>query len=290
MPKYNHLIAANITLPQQSKALKSWIENCEFEKYESPDYELNHTVGRLRNKLYNFMLPNIDRQVVMKVLHIHERHKWKRQFKSILGYNLRGTDKVTFRCCEKAYSHNLATPEPLAYWEKSYNSIHSRNYFLYQYIDISSPWLDIYKKLREAGDVDSHQKSDLIKQKIINALKSLHRQGIRHGDLMSHNILMPIQDTNKLSNAKVYFVDYDNASFTKIKYPTFIRRFFDIKDLWKLGIGDNSCYDILKLYLGGDYHRWWNIALIFWRWRGFEEVKMSFPDKLKRLKHRLFGL
>ena len=289
MPKYNHLIAANITSLQQSKALKSWIEKREFEKYESPEYELHHEKGRPRNKLYKFTLTDINRQVVMKVMYINRRYKWKRNFKLILRHYLLGIDKKTFRCCEKAYSHSLATPEPLAYWKKSDSPIHFRSYFLYQYVDASFPWFNTYEELRKAGDADSNQKSDLIIQKIINALKSLHQQGIRHGDVTRHNILVSMQDTDKLSNAKVYFVDYDNASFTKIKHPTFIRRFFDIKDLWKMRIDDTSPYDMLKLYLGGDYHTWWNIVLIFWRWRGLKKIKMSFPDKLKRLKHRLFG-
>ena len=239
------------------------------------------------NKLYKFMLTEINREVVMKVVYIN-CDEWKYRFKLILRHYLRASNRKAFCCCEKAYSHNLATPEPLAYWKKNDSVTRFRTYFLYQYVK-SFPWLSVYEELRKAGDVDSNQKSDLIIQKIINALASLHRQGVRHGDVIPYNILMSMQGTDKLSNAKVYFVDYDNASLTKIKYPTFIRRFFDIKDLWKMRIDDNSPYDMLKLYLRSDYHPWWNIALIFWRWRR-KEANMSFPDKLRRLKHRLLRL
>ena len=239
------------------------------------------------NKLYKFMLTEINREVVMKVAYIN-RNEWKYRFKLILRHYLRASNRKAFCCCEKAYSHNLGAPEPVAYWKKNDSVTRFKTYFLYQHVK-SFPWLNTYEELRKAGDEDSNQKSDLIIQKIINALASLHRQGIRHGDVIPYNILMSMQGTDKLSNAKVYFVDYDNASLTKIKYPTFIRRFFDIKDLWKMRIDDNSPYDMLKLYLGSDYHPWWNIALIFWRWR-LKEVNMSFPDKLRRLKQRMLRL
>ncbi len=290
MPKYNHLIAANIASPQQSKALRSWIENCKFEKYESTEYELNYEIGRPKNKLYKFMLSDIDRQVVMKVVHINRHYEWKSRFTLLLKYHLRGTDRMVFRCCEKAYSRNLAVPEPLAYWKKSDSPTKFKSYFLYQHINVDFPWLNTYRKLRKVGNVDSNQKSDLITQKITDALKSFHRQGIRHGDVIPHNILMSVQDTDKLADAKIYFIDYDNASFTKIKYPNFIRRFFDLKDLWKMNIDDTSPYDVLKIYLGSDYHPWWNIVLIFWRWKKYKHLKMSFPDKLRKLKQRLLRL
>ena len=227
------------------------------------------------------MLADINRQVVMKVMHVNECNEWKHKFRLILRYYLRGIDKKAFRCCGKAYSYNLATPEPLAYWKNSNSLVHFRSYFLYQYIDVSFLWQKTYKELRKAGDVDSNQKSDLIIQKNINALKSLHRQGIRHGDLASRNILMSIQGTDKLSNAKVYFVDYDDASLTKIKYPTFIRRFFDIKDLQSMRTFDTSPYEILKIYLGDSYHPWWNIVLAFWQQRKLKKIS---PSELKRLK------
>ena len=289
MPKCNHLIAANITSLQQSKALTRWIENLEFEQYESAEYVLQHEQSRPMNRLYKFMLTDINREVIMKVVYINRDNKWKKQLKSILRHYLRASNRKAFCCCERAYAHNLATPEPLAYWKKNESLTRFRTYFLYQYVE-SFSWPNTYRELKKIGDAEANQKSDLIIQKIINALKSLHRQGIRHGDVMSHNILMSMKDSDKLSNAKVYFVDYDNASFTKIKYPIFIKTFFDIKDLWKMRIDDNSPYDMLRFYLKDDYHPWWNIVLFFWRWRGLKEANISFPDKLKRLKQRLLRL
>ena len=285
---YNHLIAVNITSLQQSKVLKNFVENCEFEKYESIKYELNCKFSRRNNKLYKFMLTDIDRQVIMKVSYINKIYKWNRQFELILKHYLRDANYTAFRCCEKAYSHGLASPEPLAYWKKRDSLLQVKSYFLYQYID---DFLveKIYKKLEKAEGIDAEKKKALIRQKIISALKALHQHGIRHGDIAPYNILMPVGNIDNLSNARVYFIDYDRSSLTKIKYPAFIRRFFDIKDLWKMRIGDTSPYDMLKLYLGSDYHPWWNIVLIFWRWRGLKKIKMSFPNKLKRLKHRLFG-
>ena len=285
MPRYNHLIAANITSLQQSKALRNWIKNREFEKYESTQYALGHKGGRPKNKLYKFLLADINRQVIMKVFYINKRYKWTRQFESILKYYLRDTNHAAFRCCERAYAHNLAAPEPFAYWKKRDSLTRVKSYFLYQYIEADFQVEEIYGQLVEAGGIDSKQKRALIKQKIIDALKSLHRQGIRHGDVVLHNMVMPVENTDNLSSARVYFIDCDKASFTKIKYPAFIRRFFDLRDLRKITIDDVSHHDILKLYLGSDYHAGWNMVLAFWRWGGFNLFQWRNPDTRQIKNH-----
>ena len=285
MPNYGHLIAANITSLQKSKALKNWIENRKFEEYESTDYELNHEFSRPHNNLYKFMFTDIDRQVIMKVSYINKSYKWTRQFELILKHYLRDANHKAFRCCEEAYAHNLASLEPLAYWKKRDSLTQVKSYFLYQYRKASFPWFKTYETLRQAGDIDARQKRALIRQKIINMLKSFHRHGIRHGNLVTHNILMSVQDIDNLLNAKVYFIDYDKASLTKIKYPIFIRRFFDIKDLREMQIGNTSPHDMLGLYLGSNYHFCWDIVLNFWRWGGFNPFQWRNPDASQIRKH-----
>ena len=284
MPKYNHLIAANITSAYQSKALRNWIENREFEKYESTEYELNHKKGRISNKLYKFILTDIDRQVIMKVSYINKSDKWSHKFELILKYYLRDASRKAFCCCEKAYSHSLASPEPLAYWKKRDSLTQVKSYFLYQYID-HFPVERIYEKLAKAGDMDSKKKRALIRQKIISALKSLHRHGIRHGDTEAHNILMSVGNADNLSNARVYFIDYEKSSLTKIKYPAFIRRFFDLRDVSRMKIYNTPHYDMLRIYLGNDYHTWWVWVLNFWRWGGFNPFKWLNSNTRRKRKH-----
>ena len=285
MSRYNHFIAANITPAYQSKVLRNWIENREFERYESTEYEFNHGFGRPYNNLYKFMLADIDRQVIMKVSYINKSYKWTRQFELILKHYLQDANHTAFRCCEEAYANNLAAPKPLAYWKKRDSLTQVKSYFLYQYIKADFTVEKIYKKLAKAGGMDSEKKRALIRQKIISALKALHRHGIRHGDVVTHNILMSVQDIDNLSNAKVYFIDCDKASLTKIKYPICIRRFFDLRDLRKMQIDDTSSCDMLRLYLGSDYHSWWNMVLNFWRWGGFNFFQWRNPNTCQSRKH-----
>ena len=157
MPNYNHLIATNITSLQQSETLKNWIENRQFEKYESIEHELNYKSGRPSNKLYKFRLTDIDRQVIMKVSYINKIYKWNRQFELILKHYLRDANHTAFRCCEKAYSHGLASPEPLAYWKKRGSLLQVKSYFLYQYID-DFPIEKVYEKLEKVGGMDAKKK------------------------------------------------------------------------------------------------------------------------------------
>ncbi len=129
MPRYNHLIAANITSLQQAEALRNWIKNREFEKYESTEYAFSHKGGRPKNKLYKFLLADINRQVIMKVSYINKRYKWTRQLELILKHYLQDANYKAFRGCEKAYCHNLAAPEPFAYWRKRDSLTQVKSYF-----------------------------------------------------------------------------------------------------------------------------------------------------------------
>ncbi len=110
---------------KQSKALRNWIKNREFKKYESTEYLLSYKKGRSTNKLYKFLLADIDCQVIMKVSQIN------RPFELILKHYLRDANHMAFRCCKKAYSHNLAAPEPFAYWRKRDSLTQVKSYFLY---------------------------------------------------------------------------------------------------------------------------------------------------------------
>ena len=60
MSIYNHLVATTIISQQQTEAIEKWIENHKFKDYESPEWKLNHEMGWPRNKLYQFILNDIN--------------------------------------------------------------------------------------------------------------------------------------------------------------------------------------------------------------------------------------
>ena len=284
MSMYNHLVATTIISQKQAKAIEKWIESHKFKNYESSEWRLNYKSGRPSNKLYQFMLNDINCQVMMKVSYINKRYKWTRQLELILKHYLRDANRSAFHCCQEACCHNLAVPKPLAYWQTRDSLTQVKSYFLYQYVEANFPWFKLYIELEKIGDKAAEQKRDLIRRKIINALKSLHQQGIRHGDVVARNILMSVQNPENLSDAKVYFIDYDGSTCAKIKYPAFIKRFFDIKDLRKIRIDDTSPYDMLNIYLNGDYPLW-RAVLTFWRWGGFNFFQWRNPDTCSVRNH-----
>ena len=283
MPQSNYLIATAIISSQQSETLKKWIANHEFEEYESSKYKLNYKFGVQRNELYKFMLPDIKHPVVMKVSHVRESYKWTSRLGLILKHYLWDANLTAFRCCLKAYPHNLAAPKPLAYWQKRDSLTQVKSYFLYQYAEADYTWLKLHKTLGEVKDKDSELKRDLIRRKIINALKYLHKAGIRHGNIVSHNILMSVQSPEHLTDARVCFIDYDRGTCTKIKYPACIKKFFDLRDLREIQIDDILPYDMLKLYLGAGYHPLWRVVLAFWRGGGFNffQWRKSVPSAIR---------
>ncbi len=125
-------------------------------------------------------------------------------------------------------------------------------------------FLEVSEKLRKEDGDKWQQQKDLLKRKIIDAVKCLHDSGIRHGDMVAHNILISIPKTG-LSQAKVCFVDYDRSTLSRLGKTSFLKRFFDLRDLRKLYIADALPYDLLGIYLGGDCHPLWRIVLAFWR-------------------------
>ena len=265
MPQRNYLIARTAISPQQSETLEKWIINHKFEEYESSEYGLDYKVGRRCNNVYKFMLSDINQPVAMKVTPMLERYEWNRRFELILKHYLRDANLKAFRCCLRAYPRNLAAPKPLAYWQKRDSLTEVKSYFLYQYTEASFPWLKLYEALGKVKDEDSELKRDLIRRKIINALKYLHKAGIRHGDIVPHNIIMSVQNSEHLADAKVYFIDYDGGTRTKIKHPAFIKRLFDLKDLQKGKLEETLSYDMLKLYLEDDYHPLWRVVFNFFQ-------------------------
>ena len=261
----SHFIASSNVSPPQLNLLERWIADGCFEQYESPEYILSSSRNRPHNRLYEFILPAVDYRVVMKVTHIHKQYSWTRRLRALFRYyRQRDANYKAFQSCRYAYQQGLAAPKPLAYWRKRESFTQTKSYFLYRYVEDSSSFVEVYEKLKkEDGDKWQHQR-DLLIRKIVDAVKCLHGLGIRHGDMVAHNILISIPNTG-LSQAKVCFIDYDRSTLSGLGKTSFLKRFFDLRDLRKLYIDDASPYDLLGIYLGGDYHPLWRIVLAFWR-------------------------
>ena len=159
--------------------------------------------------------------------------------------------------------NGLVTPKPLAYWRKRKCFTRTKSYFLYRYVEDSMSLLEVSEKLRKEDGDKWKQQRELLKRKIIKVVKCLHDAGIRHGDMVAHNILISIPNTG-LSQAKVCFIDYDRSTLSRLGKTTFLKRFLDLRDLRKLYIADASPYDLLSIYLGNGYHPLWRIVLAFW--------------------------
>ena len=263
----NTLIAASNISPQQLSALKKWIADGCFEQYESAEYILPSTIKRPHNHLYRLTLPMMNYRVVMKVAYIHKQYNCIRRLRALLKHYLqRDANYKSFQCCRHAYRYKLAAPMPIAYWQKRDSFAEVKSYFLYRYVENGMSWLEVSEKLKTMECREKKLYEDLLKRKIIDAVKYLHQAGIRHGDITAHNILICQKDTD-WEKAKVCFIDYDRSSIARLTKPAFLKQCFDLRDLRKIYINDTSPYNLLGLYLGDNYHPWWKVVLAFWRLR-----------------------
>ena len=261
----NLLIASSNVSSSQLNLLEKWIADDCFEQYESPEYILSSSRNRPHNRLYEFTLPAVGYRVVMKVAHIHKQYSWIRRLRALLRYYCqRDTNYKAFRSCRYAYQWGLAAPKPLAYWRRRKSFTQTKSYFLYQYVENSRPFAEVSEKLKKEDGDKWQQQKDLLIRKVVDAVKCLHDSGVRHGDMVAHNILISIPDTG-LSQAKVCFIDHDRSTLSRLRKIIFLKRFFDLRDLRKLYIDNASPYDLLGIYLGDDYHTLWRIVLAFWR-------------------------
>ena len=261
----NYLIAMSSVSLLQSKTLKEWIESNCFKQYETPEYMVSSPRKRPHNRLYSFVLPATDYRVVMKVTHISRHYNRIRRLRALIKHYLRrDANYKAFQCCRYAHQHKLAAPMPLAYWQKRDSFVRVKSYFLYRYVENSTPWPEVSNKLKESEDGESQQHKEVLKKKIIDAVRCLHRAGVRHGDMTAHNILISAHGTD-WAQAKVYFIDYDRSTIVGFTKPAFLKQFFDLRDMRKIYIDDASPYDLLSIYLVDDYHPLWRIALAFWR-------------------------
>lgn len=285
IPKY--IVSAE---PETSAFLSEWIVSGGFIPYERSDHALNHDGGRPRNRLYEFHLPRIRREVVMKVSRIDPRYRLSRKIDLFVTGLYKDYCKVGFLGAKALYAAGLPGAEPLAFWTCRRGIFDKRSYFLYRKLPGQT---SVKKLLQKAGN--EHKDCHLrLAKKLVSIIRRIHAANLRHGDFHAGNVQVHFPSPTEASaapasaaeiqDAAYYVLDYDKVSKVAVTTP-WIKRIGDLKDLSLLTIPAVGDDELLKMYFGASPPPRWSRTFKFWRNGGFSLSKQLGATPKKEGRH-----
>ena len=259
-------------------SINKWIEENKFL-----DFELNSLIiqkkSRKRNKLYCFWLDAISRDVTMKVSETSKDYKFWRRVNVFITSIFKDYNRNSYKNSISLHEAGVDTITPVAYWIYKRSIFKYKSYFLYENIDSELTVTELCNHIKLSNPPNKDDLIDIISNKHIEIIKSIHSANIRHDDPHGGNILTNIKknkieniSVQDIHNAKFTLIDNDRCTKTRLKLKT-LKLFFDIKCLTKFNLTDTPKNILLKKYLGENYNSVWLKVFMFWKSGGFSIKK-----------------
>lgn len=266
-----------------SNSLEEWILNSNFLKKENSTLLLGKK-SRKRNKLYCFFLNEINCTVIMKVSEISKEYKFWRKIDLILTSLVKDYNFNSYNHSIHLYEANVPTIKPLAYWTYKPTLFKKKSYFLYEKVESELSVTELYEIIVRSNIDQKDRLLDIVSDRCINIVQSIHKANIRHDDPHGGNILTDIMKEHienltieDITKSKFTLIDNDRCTSALIKFGL-VKRFFDIKCLTKFNVNQLSEQELLQKYLRDEYNSFWLNVLKFWKSGGFS------------LKNRLYAI
>ncbi len=259
--------------------LADWITSARFREYEREEFRISPGKGRPRNKLYSFRPPPIRQDLVMKVSQISPDYKLSRKIDLFLTGLYKNYSKVSFYGARALYERRLPVAEPMAFWTYRESFLVKRSYFLCRRL----PGVSVKDLLAEPPQKYSVADYRRLAEKLVKVIRDVHDSGLRHGDFKTGNVqvdhprLVSESSANKISNGRVFLLDYDNVSKARIKIP-WVKKIYDLKDLSRLSIPTVSYEELLEIYFDGPASSRSLRTFKFWKKRDFKRNKRPVPS------------
>lgn len=259
--------------------LTDWIVAVRFKEYEREEFRISHGKSRRRNKLYSFRPPPMRQDLVMKVSRISPDYKLSRRIDLFLTGLYKNYSKVSFHGARALHERRLPVAEPLAFWTYKESFLVKRSYFLCRRL----PGVSVSNLLSDPTTKYSAADCRGLAEKLIKMIRGVHAAGLRHGDFKTDNVqidrprLVSESSENPLSDGRVFLLDYDNVSKTRIKLP-WLKKIYDLKDISRLSIPAVGYEELLDMYFDGHASPRWRRTFIFWKKRNFKRNKRPVPS------------
>lgn len=279
-----YAISPNIS---DKEKLLSWVKSKDYEKLlHSENRLIRHT--RKRNKLYAFQHPIIEKQVILKVSEIDKQYKLLRRINLYLSTLFNDYNYRAFIGARLLHENNITCPNPVAYWNEKHYFLINKSYYLYEKIEADDSVHSFVEKLSAKSVSSLDQILDILANKIVRVVQSIHDSGYRQGDPHPGNFLITnfTKDaselsTDEISQAEITIIDLDKFSIARINYSP-IKRFFDIRCFRRCTLGNLNQQNMLKIYLGNRHSKLWSVVLEFWMLGGFNFTKWFKSEKKRK--------
>ena len=265
-------------IPENRDFLEKWIVQSNFLQYEKEELILKKK-SRKRNKLYDFHLTCISKNVVMKVSQIDKNYKFWRKVNLFITSLYKDYNFNSYKNTINLIENGVETIVPIAYWNYKTSLLSYKSYFLYEKVDSELTVTDLYNEIKSNNLKNEKEFINSITDKYISMIKSIHNANIRHDDPHGGNILTSIYSNNvkniktsDLRDLKFTLIDNDRCSQTLLRI-NILKQFFDLKCLKNFSIPDISDQVILQKYFAEKYNQNWNKVLKFWKTGGFSLKK-----------------
>ena len=271
--RYQHghyILSKSVTEPER---LVHWISQLGFNEFEQPSYDLNKPC-RPRNTIYSFRCPGENNDWVMKVSQVNKRYRLARKIDLFLTGLYKDYAKVGFYGAQALYDCGVPVAKPLAFWTFGKNLFNKKSYFLCEKVPGEQTLVHWFES--QYPSVQSEVCATAIAEQVIALVRKIHDCCLRHGDIHTGNFCIDAPEltvpghitAEQLAAIRLYLLDYDNCSRTKLRV-SWIKRFFDIRELVNLRIPNVNDEQLLTMYFDGKPKSEWLQVFYFWKCGGF---------------------
>jgi serine/threonine protein kinase len=262
---------------KNNKGLEDWINNLAFEQAET-DYNRMQLHSRKRNNLYSFTLPEIDKEVILKVSRISDDYKWYRRLNLWLVGLFKDYSLNAYYGGIALEKIGIKSPKVIAHWDCKRQTEASKSYLMYEKADATMTALTLCRELPKVNS-DATNIIAGIAKKLAAIVRHIHQHNIRHGDPHSGNFLVTsnLHDLKELTiqdcrNLEFHLIDLDKTSFSDQEKP-WKKKLLDIRCMRRFRVPGVDSITCLKLYLDRSPTLTEKLILKFWMRGGFNIYK-----------------
>ena len=265
--------------PAEGPRIEAYIVGRKFLQLDEKDRL--HTRNR-QHRLYAFHLPEIGRDVVLKIYALDPSYPPMRKLEIWASRLFKDRCKGAFDGALALQRAGIATFTPLARWTYRKSWLETERYLLYEKIPAPISVGQYRDRVKGEKSSSQNQALEVLIEGMAEVAAKMHSSHLRHGDLAFGNFLVNIDPSVEAwsaidsSNCPVlYVIDTDKVSTSRLRHP-FLKRVLDLKSLKPINFEPHERKIFLKKYLAADYSPFWLRVFEFWhhgRYRLFRRFK-----------------
>lgn len=256
-------------------ALVDWIKTLQFEQYETTTHQLQK-YSRQRNLLYTFLLPCVNKEVILKVSENSKHEKWYRKLNLIVAAWFKDYSLNAYYGAIGLEKIGVDSLNVIAHWTSKDKN--TKSYLLYEKVEASMSAYDLCNAVSQTHP-QPEPIIDQITHTLAQTVRRIHQKNMRHGDPHAGNFLVTsaIEDITKLNTTETTqlsytLIDLDKSEFICNGFSR-LKKIYDLRCLRRFRVHDVEGIACLEYYLGKPPSSLQKMILCFWMGGGFNPYK-----------------